>query len=76
MTLLPYGCFGLCNDFKRHLKPHLLAVLMTSVTQRLGGLSPPNPPPPANFAYVDGVYTAADDKQISVLIGLDFVRRV
>jgi len=38
MTLLLYGCFGLCNDFKRHLKTHLLAVLMTSVTQRLGGL--------------------------------------
>jgi len=46
MALLPYRCFGLCNDFKRHLKTHLLAVLMTSVTQRLGGLSPP-----ANFAY-------------------------
>jgi len=37
MTLLPYGWFGLCNDFKRHLKTHLLAVLMTYVTQRLGG---------------------------------------
>ena len=49
MTLLPYGCFGLCNDFKRYLKTHLLAVLMTSVTQRLGeggGLSPLSPPPP------------------------------
>jgi len=41
MTLLPYGCFGLCNDFKRHLKTHLLAVLMTSMTQRLVGLIPP-----------------------------------
>jgi len=43
MILLPHGCFGLCNDFKRHLKTHLLAVLMTSVTA-FGGLAPKPPP--------------------------------
>ena len=51
MTLLPYGCFGLCNDLKRYLKTHLLAVFDDCRDPAFGegGLVPE--PSPANFAY-------------------------